>query len=188
MENETKIFIAGSRRLSRLSQDVKHRIDNIINKGFTVIVGDANGMDKAVQQYLHSKNYGNVVVFCMEGICRNNVGIWPTRRIAAANPSRRDFAYFATKDRVMVEEANYGLMLWDGESRGTLTSIVDLVKRGKPVVVYVAPRKTFKTLSAPDQLSDFVSQFDPASLHRIEHELHAINAAPVHLSPAAVLF
>jgi len=188
MESETKIFIAGSRRLSRLSQDVKHRIDNIIGRRFTVIVGDANGMDKAVQQYLHSKNYGHVVVFCMEGVCRNNLGNWPTRRITAANPARRDFAYFATKDRVMVEESDYGLMLWDGESRGTLTSIVDLVKRGKPVVVYVAPNKTFKTLSAPDQLSEFVGQFDPASLHRIEHELYAGNTASVHLSPGTVLF
>ena len=89
----TKVFIAGSRRLSRLNNDVKRRIDNIVDKGFPVIVGDANGVDKAVQQYLSSRNYTNVVVFCMEGGCRNNVGAWPMRTIRAADPGRRDIAY-----------------------------------------------------------------------------------------------
>jgi hypothetical protein len=30
----TKVFIAGSRRLSRLNADVKRRIDTMIEKGF----------------------------------------------------------------------------------------------------------------------------------------------------------
>ena len=72
--NGTKVFIAGSRRLSRLSNDVKRRIDNIIDKGLTVMVGDANGADKAVQRYLRSRHYSNVLVFCMQGGCRNNLG------------------------------------------------------------------------------------------------------------------
>jgi predicted Rossmann fold nucleotide-binding protein DprA/Smf involved in DNA uptake len=70
----TKVFIGGSRRLSKLNKDVKRRLDNIIEKGFTVVVGDANGVDKAVQQYLASKHHENVVVFCMAGQCRNNLG------------------------------------------------------------------------------------------------------------------
>lgn len=47
----TKVFIAGSRQLSRLNAEVKRRIDTMIEKGFTVLVGDANGADKAVQRY-----------------------------------------------------------------------------------------------------------------------------------------
>lgn len=41
-----KVFIAGSRRLSHLNEDVKGRIDTMIEKGFTILVGDANGADK----------------------------------------------------------------------------------------------------------------------------------------------
>ena len=48
----TKVFIAGSRQLSRLNADVKRRIETMIEKGFTILVGDANGADKAVQRYL----------------------------------------------------------------------------------------------------------------------------------------
>jgi len=174
IRNRTKVFIAGSRRLSRLNTDVRRRIDNIVDKGLTVIVGDANGVDKAVQRYLHSRNYSNVVVFCMEGGCRNNVGDWPTRTITAADPRRRDFAYYSTKDRAMAEEADYGLMLWDGRSRGTLTNIVHLVREGKPVVVYIAPDRSFYTLRRSDRLAEILARFDPAALRRIDRELQAV--------------
>jgi hypothetical protein len=160
--NRAKVFIAGSRSLSRLNKDVRHRVDNIVEKGLTVIVGDANGVDKAVQRHLNSRNYSNVVVFCMEGRCRNNIGNWPIRAITAADPGRRDFAYYSTKDRAMAEEADYGLMLWDGRSRGTLTNIVHLVREGKPVVVYVAPGKCFHTLRQSDQLAEIVARFEEA--------------------------
>lgn len=188
IRNGTKVFIAGSRRLSRLNNDVKRRIDNIVDNGFPVIVGDANGVDKAVQQYLSSRNYTNVVVFCMEGGCRNNVGDWPMRKIRAADPGRRDIAYYSTKDRAMAEEADYGLMLWDGKSRGTLTNVVDLVWRGRPVVVYLAPAKAFATLHEPEQLADFVRRFDPAILHRIERDLHTETTARHHRKADVPLF
>ena len=42
----TKVFIAGSRKLSRLSPEVKARIDTMIEKGFTILIGDANGAPK----------------------------------------------------------------------------------------------------------------------------------------------
>ncbi len=174
IRNGTKVFIAGSRRLSRLNKDVRSRIDNIVDKGFTVIVGDANGVDKAVQLYLSRRHYSNVLVFRMEGGCRNNIGDWPTRTITAADPARRDFAYYSTKDRAMAEEADYGLMLWDGRSRGTLTNIVHLVREGKPVVVYVARERSFYTLRQSDDLAEMLGRFDPAALHRIDRELQAL--------------
>ena len=183
----TKVFIGGSRRLSKLNKDVKRRLDNIIEKGFTVVVGDANGVDKAVQQYLASKHHEKVVVFCMAGQCRNNLGKWPTRNITAA-PSARGFAYFSTKDRVMVEEADYGLMLWDGKSRGTLTNIVDLVRQGRPVVVYVAPAKAFATLQELEHLADFGRRFDPAILQRIERDLDTASATRYHQKADVPLF
>ncbi len=190
MRNGTKVFIAGSRRLSRLHSAVKRRIDNIVDKGFTVIVGDANGVDKAVQRYLSNRHYTNIIVFCMEGGCRNNIGDWPTRTITAADTGRRNFAYYSTKDRAMVKEADYGLMLWDGRSRGTLTSIVHLVRQGKPVVVYIAPDRSFYTLRESNQLAEMVGRFDPTVLHRIDRELQAVamGNAPSHQVDTAPLF
>jgi hypothetical protein len=42
----------------------------------------------------------------------------------------------------MAETADYGLMLWDGKSKGTVNNVVNLSRDHKPVVVYVAPTKT----------------------------------------------
>lgn len=59
------VFVAGSRALSRLNAQVKERLDNIVKQNFAVLVGDANGADKAVQRYLAERGYRNVVVYCM---------------------------------------------------------------------------------------------------------------------------
>jgi len=46
------VLIADSRRISRLNAAVKLRLDTMIEKGFAILVGDANGADKAVPRYL----------------------------------------------------------------------------------------------------------------------------------------
>ena len=168
-----KVFIGGSRRLARLNKEVKRRLDNIIERGFTVVVGDANGADKGVQYYLASKRYDRVIVFCMAGGCRNNVGSWPTREIAAAPGSSCDFTYYSAKDRAMGAEADYALMLWDGKSRGTFTNIADLVQKEKPVVVYLAPHKSFVTVREPDQLELLAGRFRSVLPRPTVREAHA---------------
>ena len=77
----TKVFIGGSRRVTRLSAEVQRRIDKIIEQGFPILVGDVNGADKAVQTYLRDRHYRKVDVFCAGGRCRNNVGDWPPTNV-----------------------------------------------------------------------------------------------------------
>jgi hypothetical protein len=166
----TKVFIAGSRALSRLNADVKRRIDTMIDKGFTILVGDANGADKAVQRYLAEKHFRNVIVHCMAGNCRNNIGDWPTREIAAA-PGARGFAYYSTKDLAMVKEAEYGLMLWDGESKGTLNSVINMVHQNKMVVVYFAPKKKFQNLRSSSDVTQLLANLDRAKVQQLERQL-----------------
>lgn len=169
----SKVFIGGSRRISRLNKDVRHRLDNVMSGRLTVLIGDANGADKAVQQYLADKRYENVIVFCVGTRCRNNVGCWIVRQLNVPRGLRRDFSYFATKDRAMVDEADYGLMLWDGDSRGTLTSIADLLRHGKPVVVYFVPRKALETLRTPPDLAALLGVSGQTLLERVERDLRA---------------
>jgi len=154
----TKVFIGGSRKVSRLSAEVQQRLDRVINKCLPVLIGDANGVDKAVQQYLKERKYAQVEVFCMEGECRNNLGDWPTRSISALN-NKRDFSYFTTKDKVMAEEASVGFMIWDGKSIGTLTNIFRLIDRNKKVVVYTVPSKQFSDLKDTASWVTFLSSY-----------------------------
>jgi hypothetical protein len=139
----SSVFVAGSRQISRLPAEVRARIDTMIEKGFQILVGDANGADKAIQRHLADRSYQNVLVHCMKDHCRNNVGNWPTREVAAPRDAK-GFGYYSRKDRAMAEAAEYGLMLWDGKSKGTVNNIVNLSRDHKPVVVYVASTKRFR--------------------------------------------
>lgn len=145
------VFVAGSRALSKLTAQVKERLDNILRKELTVLVGDAKGADKAVQRYLADCRYRHVVVYCME-VCRNNVGDWPTRSHSADPGVKRDRHYYGMKDRAMAKDASYGFMLWDGISKGTLTNVINLLDYDKKVLLFSAPKKQFFTLRTAGDL------------------------------------
>lgn len=166
----TKVFIGGSRKLSRLNRAIRERADNIVAKGFKILIGDANGADKAMQKYLAEKGYKNVMVFCMSGTCRNNLGNWQTKTVSP-NRDKKDFMYFAAKDKEMSEQADYGFMLWDGESKGTLNNIINLLQDNKSVLVYFFPGKEFFTLKSPSQLENLLQKCDPMTVHRFNHTL-----------------
>jgi hypothetical protein len=153
----TKIFIGGSRKISRLNTDVDRRLDRICESKLRVVIGDANGADKAVQSYLKNKNYDFVEVFCAGKVCRNNVGHWSTRMISADN--LKGFDFYAAKDRVMAEEATYGLMIWDGESIGTLMNVVRLIRGRKPVAIFVRPAKKFVDLHTAEEFRYFLHDY-----------------------------
>lgn len=140
----TTVFVGGS-RTARLNQDVRQRLDRIIDQRHHVVVGDANGVDKAVQAYLASKAYRQVVVYCSGDEARNNVGSWPLHPVAAYG-QRRDRRFYSMKDRAMAEHATHGLMIWDGDSIGTLQNVLRMVKRGKPVVLYEVKCHSVSTL------------------------------------------
>ncbi len=120
------IFVGGSRRVSRLSAQARERLKNVTNSGAHIIVGDANGADKAVQKFLHDASYGNVTVFCSGNVCRNNIGEWHTHHVNAPK-DLKGFDFYAAKDREMAREADFGLMIWDGISLGTLLNILRLI-------------------------------------------------------------
>lgn len=135
-------------------------------EGFDIIIGDANGTDKAVQGYLRSKNYPSVEVFCAGKTCRNNVGRWSNRMIDAGK--LKGFDFYAAKDRVMAEEAAYGLMIWDGESIGTLMNVIRLLRGRKPVAVFVRPAKQFVDLHSAEEFRHFLHDHGSNVRQRLE--------------------
>ncbi|RKY11614.1 MAG: hypothetical protein DRP65_03735 [Planctomycetota bacterium] len=161
------VFFGGSRRISRLSKAVRDRADNIVSNGHIILLGDANGADKAMQQYLAERKYRNVLVFCMGDMCRNNIGNWKTRNIHS-DGSKKDFNYYSTKDLVMSDEADCGFMLWDGKSKGTLNNILNLCKHNKKVLVYFSPTKSFYTLRNFDDVSNLLKHCDQGSLQKFD--------------------
>ncbi len=168
----SKVFIGGSRRISRLDEQVRRRIDRIVEKRLPVLVGDANGADKAVQEHLRGKGYDLVEVFCSGASCRNNVGGWPVRAVPV-DGKRRGFAFYATKDRAMAEEAAFGLMLWDGESVGTLMNVLRLVRSRTKVVVYIHPDIECVELKGDDGWKQLAARCTPDVREKVEREASA---------------
>jgi adenine-specific DNA-methyltransferase len=165
------VFIGGSRGVRILAEEVRRRIDRIVEQEFPVLIGDAGGADKTVQGYLHRCGYRQVEVFCMDGCCRNNVGDWPLRAVAA--PCRRkDFRYYAAKDRLMATEADLGLMIWDGRSAGTLANVGRLSCGGKKVLVYVVPTSKFVAVARETEWERFLAACPADVRQRVVHEIN----------------
>lgn len=155
----SNVFFGGSRKLARLNPILRTRLHNLITNGHTVLIGDANGADKAVQNYLAQEGYQNVRVYCMDGEFRNNVGSWETVSIDSGG-KKRDFAYFAMKDAQMSLDADFGFMIWDGESKGTLNNVLNLMQQGKFALVYFSPTREFVTVKSMDEVAELVLRCD----------------------------
>ena len=168
----TVVFIGGSRAITSIPPPVVARIEKMTAFGYRVLVGDANGADKAVQAHLAAGGYSNVTVYCSGGECRNNVGGWP---VVAIEPSskKRDFQFFAAKDRALAYAATIGLMLWDGESAGTIMNVKRLVALGKTAVVFQAPEGRFLNVRDASDLRDLLATVSPKLAAKIADEAAA---------------
>jgi len=150
------VFVGGSRHISRLSAEVKERLNNVMKNGDDVIVGDANGVDKAVQKHLFESAYEKVTVFCSGEHYRNNLGKWPTQHVKPPQ-NAKGFQFYAAKDREMATRADFGLMIWDGKSAGTILNVLRLARAGKISVLFNVPKKEAINISTA-QWDDFLSQ------------------------------
>jgi len=145
------VFLGGSRRISRLNDKIRAKLDDFMSRGLWLFVGDANGADRAMQEHLARQGCQNVVVYCVVGHLRNNVGRWQVHAVEAPR-NVRGFELYSLKDAEMARDADYGFMLWDGKSRGTLANIDRLLKQGKPVAVYLGPARRIVSLDSPGDL------------------------------------
>ncbi len=152
-----KIFIAGAKTITSIDELPKQRIISICHKGFEILVGDCTGVDSAVQKECLSLMYRDVVVYASNGYARNNLGLWPVKAIQVP-PNVKGFNFYEQKDIAMADDADYGFMIWDGASRGTLNNLVNLAVRGKSSLVYLHPIKKMVCLKNLDDLDALVSK------------------------------
>ncbi|MEZ9067740.1 hypothetical protein [Vibrio atlanticus] len=157
----TTVFISGSMRIKNLDDNVRFRLKHIIESGFNVLVGDADGVDTSIQEFLLQHSYPNVTVYCTGGQPRNNVGRWAVKNIiSTASPGSR--AFFTEKDLAMTKDSDFGLMVWDTKSTGTLSNAVELLQLDKKSRVYVNKEKIFikvTTVQDLEHLVTFMSDF-----------------------------
>lgn len=174
MTKPAKVFIAGSMNIKNLDRKVKERIDTIVDSHLEVVIGDADGADTSVQWHLFNHGGAKATVFCSGTEPRNNVGEWPVECVQTkfAQGSR---AYFTAKDLRMAEVADYGLMIWDTKSTGTLSNVLELLARKKKSVVFVNKSKTFQNVTNVAQLEELVGFMSEDAKRKADEKIGLLN-------------
>lgn len=142
-------FISGSSKTQNpdspyyrkeLPKSVKSDIDGYMRSGDRIIVGDAPGVDRQVQNYLKSKGYKNVEIY---GPGKNGVRYsadkdWKTKTIDSGKYKPDTDEWRAEKDKYMAKIADRGLaiVLENGGAGATRNNIDRLISQNKDVKVY----------------------------------------------------
>ena len=131
-----KIFISGSKSISKLPDLAKVFIDQFIENNDEILIGDCYGIDAVVQKYIESKGYSNVTVYCSGVTPRNNfTSAAKIHSCAEAAKGLTGSEFHYVKDIQMANDCDQALMIWDGKSKGTAENLKRIKEMGKPFVV-----------------------------------------------------
>lgn len=117
--SKKKVFISGSKSISKLTEKMLAVLDKIVQDGDTVLVGDCYGADLAVQKYLLQKGYTDVIVYCSGEQPRKHV-VGTVRSCAKESVGLKGRAFQYVKDKAMCDDCDEAYGFWDGKSLGTL--------------------------------------------------------------------
>ena len=149
------VFISGSSKTQfKDSPYYKRTLPNKITKelksemksGNKIIVGDAPGVDRQVQDYLKKKKYKNVEVYSPGKESRYLADkSWKNHLVDDPKHEPMSPEWLAKKDKKMSKVADKGIaVILDEGSEATKNNINRLIKANKEVSIYqINPSKTF---------------------------------------------
>lgn len=153
-----KMFISGSIASKEIPEDVIRSVDDSRKRNYTILIGDARGIDKNIQDMLKSDNYKNVEVYHVGPSPRNfSDKEWVDRRVPVDIENEKLFKNGKytreaqmIKDKAMSKDADFGLVIWQDTSinrfgkvsvsKGSLNNIYNLLIQEKYVGLYYIPR------------------------------------------------
>lgn len=158
MLEKQKVFLSGTRKVERLPGEITSLIEKLIYLEANFLVGDAPGSDRAFQSHLAHLNETKVTVFSSAPYLRNNLGKWPFHMVDSGLKSRTN-AMHAAKDRMMTDLCDLGIMIWDGQSAGTLANLIDVVTQEKPAYLYNYLDNELVKFDGEKSLSNYLEGF-----------------------------
>lgn len=141
------LFVSGSSKTQdvtsnyyrkNLSDDIKNELDKHIKSNTKIIVGDAPGIDRQVQDYLKNKKYSNVEIYSPGKEVRYLADPkWKINQIDAPEYEVGSKEWLAKKDIAMTNVATLGLaVILDYGSTATRKNVQRLIEQNKSVKVY----------------------------------------------------
>lgn len=122
----------------KLTKNIRRELDAEMKAGNKIIVGDAPGIDRQVQDYLKKKKYKNVEVYSPGKESRYCADpSWKNHLIDDPKHKPMSPEWLAKKDKAMAKVADKGIaVILDEGSGATRNNIKRLQKKGKDVSVY----------------------------------------------------
>jgi carboxylesterase type B len=136
-----KLLLMGSSafQAGMLPAEVRKAIDEAIQHGMTIIVGETYGAGRLFQDYLQSKGYRDVIVGHAKRL-RYNAGNWTAVQYGKDLEER---------ERRMIEACDSAVVIWMNGS-GVIAENLELLKRlGKPTFLYECSTSTGAVKAGP---------------------------------------
>lgn len=167
-----KIFISGSRTYEgNIPEVVLHKIDEHISKGDEFLIGDSKGIPQHIQKHLANLSYDKVIVYVSGGkTSRYNMGRWKEELCPVGTNSTK-YSFYIEKDFIMAEDADFGIVVWDGESKAPFVNMVKLVFLGKTCDLYLLNEHRWIEIKTLDDLKDYAGECSAWGYSEIENIL-----------------
>lgn len=156
---EIKVFICGSINIKEIPPEAKKIIDTIIAKRYEILVGDAYGIDCTIQEYCRDKKYFKLTIYFVGDKPRkiatteftakqikkdsNEIEYVPIEEESSnkkpKEPSEREKQWI--KDKAMIDDCDYGLIIWNGESKGSYKNLLYMIDSKKEFHLYIDGKK-----------------------------------------------
>lgn len=140
------VFVSGSSKTQdpespysrTLPDPIRAELDSYIRSGTRVIVGDAPGIDRQVQDYLRDMRYSNVEIYGPGTKVRYTADErWKTNPVDAPEYEIMSSEWLAKKDIAMEKAADFGLaVVLDEGAKATRKNVERLIANHKDVKVY----------------------------------------------------
>ena len=149
----TRLFVSGSSKTQDetsayrrdLPEEVKNVLKKYMNQKAKILIGDAPGIDRQVQDFLNEMKYKNVTVFAPGKQVRYLANSSWKSKLYDSKYEPYSPEWLAKKDKAMSRSATEGLAITlDNGSRATKNNVERLVKKGKKVSVYELSSKGSK--------------------------------------------
>lgn len=170
-EHEHTVFISGSSKTQsedseyyrpELNKEIKDEIDRHMKAGDKIIVGDAPGVDRQVQDYLNKANYDNVEIYGPGKQVRYSANEkWKTNPIDAPEFEEGSKEWLAKKDKAMTDAADEGLaIILDEGAKATRNNVQRLIEVSKDVKVFELNKSGSDYDKWVDELNDILKHSD----------------------------
>ena len=141
----SRLFVSGSSKTQditskyfrNLPDEVKKVLKSYMNKNVSILIGDAPGIDRQVQDFLKEEGYKKVTVYSPGNQTRYRADERWKNKTYDSKYEPGSPEWLAKKDKAMSRSATEGLAITlDQGSKATKNNIARLDAKGKPVKEY----------------------------------------------------